>query len=534
MVAAGHSGWTPERSAAGAHSPWLIATIISIATFMEVLDASIANVALRHIAGSLSASYDESTWILTAYLIANAVILPISGWLSDVIGRKRYYMLSVALFAASSLLCGLAPSLGFLIVARIAQGLGGGGLATSEQSMLTDTFPPEKRGQAFAIYGLTVIFAPIVGPTIGGLITDQASWHWIFLINVPIGLLSLTLVALFVDEPEALARDRAERFRGGLSVDYVGFLLIALGLGSLEIVLDRGQRDDWFASAMITSFTIVSAAAIVTLVIWELRREDPIVHLRLLGRRNFGIANLMMATTGAIVFGSTQFIPQLLQEVLGYTATLAGEAMTAGGIVTLFLMPLTGLLSNKVQPRILIGLALVIEVFAFWHMAHLNAQMDFWDAAWARLYQAVGLPFLFIPISAVAYVGLRPEESNQAASLLNVSRNLGGTIGIAVVQTLLAEREQFHQARLVERLNPLEPSYQEGLARMTRTLIEHGQSAIAAQQLALGQLYRTIVTQATMLAFIDAIWVLMIGIIVILPTVFLLRTGKPGAAHGAA
>ena len=282
-------GWDASRSAAGAHNPWLITFILSMATFMQVLDTSIANVALLHIAGSLGASVDESTWVITSYLVANAIILPISGWLSEVIGRKRFYMLSVALFAMSSLLCGIAPSLGLLVAARALQGLGGGGMAPSEQAMLADTFPPSKRAQAFAAYGVAVIVAPALGPTIGGYITDNASWHWIFFINVPVGALSLALVAAFVDEPPILVDARLALWRRGLRVDWLGFVLVALWLGFLEIVLDKGQEDDWFNSGFIVSCAIVSGLAFLVFVPWELSRKEPIVDIRLIGRRQFGV-----------------------------------------------------------------------------------------------------------------------------------------------------------------------------------------------------------------------------------------------------
>ncbi|HEX4271419.1 MAG TPA: DHA2 family efflux MFS transporter permease subunit, partial [Rhizomicrobium sp.] len=330
----GGQHWTPERSVAGKRNPWSIIAVISIATFMVVLDTSIANVALGHIAGSLSASYDEAAWVITSFLVANAIIIPISGWLADVFGRKPYYMFSVALFTVSSLLCGLAPSLPFLIVARILQGIGGGGLAPIEQSMMVDTFPPAKRGAAFAAYGVVVIVGPVLGPSLGGWITDNFSWHWVFLINVPIGILSLVLVTIFVEEPEALKRQTKKIRREGIKVDYVGFLLVALFLGCLEITLDRGQRDDWFSSGLIVTTAVICVGAFLTFIPWELSQKEPIVNIKLFKNRNFTISNLFMLLMGLIVFGTTQFIPQLLQQVLGYTATNAGLALTAGGLAT--------------------------------------------------------------------------------------------------------------------------------------------------------------------------------------------------------
>jgi DHA2 family multidrug resistance protein len=531
-AAASAGGWTPARSAAGRHSPWLIIFVISIATFMEVLDVSVANVALDHIGGSLSATYDETTWVLTSYLIANAIVIPISGWLSDVIGRKRYYMLSVALFAVSSLLCGLAPNLTFLILARVLQGIGGGGLAPSEQSMMVDTFPPAQRGMAFAAYGIVVVTGPILGPTLGGWITDSLSWHWVFLINVPVGMLSLFLVGMLVDEPPALEEERQAKLKGGLKVDWVGFLLVAGSLGFLEVMLDRGQRDDWFSNPFITFCAVVSAFSFIAIVPWELTRKDPIVDLRLLRQRNFGIAFLLMMVTGVVLLGTTQFIPQLLQQVLGYTATDAGLALTVGGIATLLVMPLAGGLSSRVDPRILLGVGLVIEILAVWNMSHLNTDMDFGAASRARLYSAAGLPFMFVTISSLAYVGIRPEQNNQASGLVNVARNLGGTFGISLTQTLLSQREQWHQARLAETLNGLNPVYTQALVNITHTLQAQGLSAADAARTAPGVIYQSVQKQAAMLSFVDAFHALMVVIIVLAPTIFLMRGRPAGAPAG--
>jgi DHA2 family multidrug resistance protein len=531
-ASAAGEGWTPARSAAGDRSPWLIIFVISIATFMEVLDVSVANVALDHIGGSLSASYDETTWVLTSYLIANAIVIPISGWLSDVIGRKRYYMASVALFTVSSLLCGLAPNLTFLVIARVFQGIGGGGLAPSEQAMMVDTFPPAQRGLAFAAYGVVVIVGPILGPTLGGWITDSFSWHWVFLINVPIGVMSLFLVGTLVDEPEALEKERQEKLRGGLKVDLVGFLLVAAGLGFLEVTLDRGQRDDWFASPFIAFSAIASVASLIALVPWELTRKEPIVDLRILGQRNFSIAFLLMMVTGTVVFGTTQFLPQMMQQVLGYSATDAGLALTVGGLATLLVMPIAGILSTRVDPRILLGVGLVIQVLAVWNMSHLNAMADFGALSRARLYSSVGLPFMFVTVSALAYVGLKPEQNNQASGLVNVARNLGGTIGISLVQTLLVQREQWHQSRLTEGLNGLNPVYTQALSNITRTLQAQGQSAAQASRTAPAVVYQQLQKQAAMLSFVDAFHALLIVIMVLTPTIFLLR-GRPAGAPPA-
>ena len=346
-------------SSAGKHNPWLIAVVVSIATFMEVLDITIANVALRNIAGSLAASFDQSTWILTSYLIANAVILPLSGWLATIIGRKRFYMGCVATFTLASFLCGMAWNLSSLIVFRILQGLGGGGLASSEQAILADTFPPEKRGQAFAIYGVAVVVAPTIGPTLGGWITDNASWHWVFFINIPMGLLSLLLVNWLVQEPVATERERQKLLSQGTRIDYLGFVLVALGLGCLEVVLDEGERNDWFSSSFIVTFAIISAVSLVAMVLWELRCRAPVVDIRLLGERQFGTCFLLMLVVGAILIGTTQLVPQLLQTQFGYTATLAGLALSPGGAIMIVMMPVAGLLPGKEQTRWPTALGLV-------------------------------------------------------------------------------------------------------------------------------------------------------------------------------
>jgi DHA2 family multidrug resistance protein len=526
---AGGDGWTPARSAAGKRNPWLIVSVISLATFMEVLDASIANVSLRHIAGALSVTVDESTWVLTSYLVANAIVIPISGWLSDVIGRKRYYMISVALFTVSSLACGLAPNLPLLILARIIQGIGGGGLAPSEQSFLADTFPPKDRGKAFAAYGIVVVVGPVLGPSLGGIITDNIGWHWIFLINVPIGIASLFLVNTFVCEPAILEQERRAKLKGGLRVDYIGFILVALGLGCLELTLDRGEREDWFASGFITTTAIISGLSLIGLVVWELTRKEPIVDLKLFRSRNFSLCCLFMGTAGLIIFGTTQLIPQMLQDVQGYTATDAGLALTKGGIATLIAMPLAGVLSGKVQVRYLLFPGLMIQALALFYISGWSADISFDDAATGRLFQAMGLPFLFVPISTASYVGLRQDETNQASALLNVMRNLGGTIGIAWAQAVLLNREQVHQNSIVEGLNPLNPSYVQGFSDITHAVAGSGTDTGPT---ALGVLNQQVMAQVTMLSYLDVYRVFMIFVFIVAPLALLLRPAKPGQAGG--
>ncbi len=530
----GNDGWTPARSVAGKRNPWSIVAVISIATFMTTLDTSIANVALNHIAGGLAVSYDEATWVSTSFLAATAIVIPISGWLANVLGRKRYYMLSVALFTFASFLCGIAPNITFLVIARVIQGAAGGGLASVEQSMLVDTFPPKQRGLAFAAYGGVVIVGPVVGPVLGGLITDNASWHWCFLINVPVGLLSLFLVNLFVDEPKALIQDRKKLLKGGLKVDFVGFILVALFLGLLEVTLDRGQREDWFSSPFILTTAIISAVSLLLFVPWELTRDEPIVPIAMFAQRNFAIASIFTLITGVIIFSSTQFIPQLLQQVIGYTATDAGLALTAGGAATILVLPVVGVMSGKVDARLLVGIAFCIQAFAFWNMSHLDTQLSFAAAAMSRLYQSVGLPFLFVPITTIAYIGLKASQSNQASALLNVARNLGGTIGISSVQTMLAQRQQLHQARLVETLNPLNPNYVSGVQQAAQALQGQGQSQTDAASQATALIYRSLGRQTQMLSYIDVFHTLMIVVILAIPLLLLMQGGKGGQGAAAA
>ncbi|MBV9533700.1 MAG: DHA2 family efflux MFS transporter permease subunit, partial [Bradyrhizobium sp.] len=497
------SAWSPERSAAGRHNPYLIAFVVSIATFMEVLDTTIANVALRYIAGSLAVGLDESTYVITSYLVANAIVLSISGWLSTIIGRKRFYMICVGTFAFASLLCGLAWSLHALVFFRILQGLGGGGMATSEQAILADSFPPEKRGQAFAIYGIAVVVAPVVGPTLGGWISDTYSWHWVFLINVPMGLISLFLVGTLVNEPSGAEDERKRLLDQGIKVDYIGFILVAIGLGALEFVLNEGQRNDWFGSNLILSFASVAAFCLLALVVWELVCKDPIIDIRLLLQRQFGACFLLMLGTGAIVIATTQMLPQFLQTEMGYTAMLAGMVLSPGGLVTMIMMPITGQLLGIVQPRYLIIAGSCIAALSMWHLTGLTGEVSYGYAALARIYLAVGLPLLFVPVTTASYDGVPPQKTNQASALINVARNLGGSMGVALTQTIWAQRQQFHQSRLVEHIVPSDIAYQQAIAAMTRFFKAQGSNAPDAASQALAWVGQTLHQQVDLLAYID-------------------------------
>ncbi|HEX4693402.1 DHA2 family efflux MFS transporter permease subunit [Sphingomonas sp.] len=523
---AGHGGWDASRSAAGPYNPWLIVGIISLPTFMEVLDTSIANVSLDHIAGGLSITVDQATWVLTSYLVANAIVIPISGWLSDAIGRKRYFLISIALFTIASFVCGISPNLTTLVIARVFQGIGGGGLAPVEQSMLVDSFPPEKRGMSMAAFAIVVVVGPVLGPTLGGYITETWSWHWVFLINVPVGILAIVLTYLFVAEPEQVKADRAKRIAGGLRIDYIGVLLVAAGLGFFELTLDRGQREDWFSSGFIIATATISAVSLIALVFWELNHKDPVVDLKLLKNRSFAVTLLVMGITGVILFGTTQLIPQMLQQVLGYSSFDAGLAMTFGGLATLVAVPFAGRLTGKVDARILLGGALFVQAAALWNMSHWSADITFFDAATGRLYQAMALPFLFVPINSVAYQGLPREKTAQASSLLNVARNLGGTIGISTAQTMLANAVQRHQSELVQKLNPLDPNYTDWMMKAKGAFAGLGDPTVMPQAV----LYQIVGRQAAMLGFLDVFRSLMLIILVLMPFVLLLRSGKGGGA----
>jgi MFS transporter, DHA2 family, multidrug resistance protein len=499
------------RSAAGRRSPWLIAVVVSIATFMEVLDTTIVNVSLRYIAGDLAISLDESTWILTSYLISNAIILPISGWLATVIGRKRFYMICVGTFTAASLACAAASSLTWMVLARLAQGAGGGGLAPTEQAMFADTFPVEKRAQAFALYGLTVVTAPAIGPVLGGWITDNLSWHWVFLINLPIGLLSLTLVNFLVAEPPALREDRRRVLQGGLRIDYIGFGLVALGFGTLQVVLDRFDIDDGFGSGFITILALISCISLLALVVWELVVDKPIVDLRLFLRsRGFAISCGLMFLVGFLLISTTQLLPQLTQTLLGYDAYQAGLTLGVGGLVTFFVMPISGIVTGRlIQPKWLILVSFIGTGWALIAAAGLDLDMSFWTVSWTRVAQVVWLPFLFIPMSAVSYVGVPVNQNNQASALINLMRNLGGSVGVSFVNTWLDWRTQFHHARLAESVTPYN-GYGFG----------HSLSQIA----------QAVENQASVMSYLDIFWLLGVIALCVWPAALFLPRMPKGAA----
>jgi DHA2 family multidrug resistance protein len=517
---------TREKGWTGGHNPWTVALVVTMATFMEVLDTAIANVSLSHIAGSLSVSSDEATWVLTSYLVSNAVVLPISGWLATRIGRKRFYLTCVFLFTASSFLCGLAPNLGLLIFFRVLQGIGGGGLGPSEQAILADTFPPARRGMAFAVYGMAVVLAPAIGPTLGGFITDHYSWRWIFFINVPVGIASIVLSSRILVDPPHLVEAKK---RVG-PIDTVGLGLIAVGLGALEYVLDKGQEDDWFNSHTIVIFATIAAVALVSFVLWEWRQEHPVVEVRLFRDRNFAVSNLMMLVMGMALYGSTVLLPLYLQVWLGYSAEDAGMVLSPGGVIVILLLPLVGRLLSKVDARYLIAFGFLVTSTALLHMAHtLHPGIDFRAAVLMRMFQASGIAFLFVPINSIVYNGIPPEKNNQVSGIVNLSRNMGGDIGISLVTTLIARRSQFHQSRLVEHVVP-SGDLNARLAAIAQHLQQLGVSAVDSTKMAYGQVYREVIKQAQTLAYIDVLVVLAIFTAIMVPAVLLTRRSRPGAA----
>jgi DHA2 family multidrug resistance protein len=476
-----------------------------MAAFMEVLDTSIANVALPYIGGNLGASTDQSTWVLTSYLVSNAVVLPISGWCASVLGRKRFFMTCLAIFTVSSLLCGMAPSLGAIIIFRILQGAGGGGLQPMAQAILADSFPPDKHAVAFALYGVTVIVAPTIGPTLGGWITDNYTWRWIFLINLPVGIIALFLVYRLIEDPPW-----AKSVAGALSrIDYVGVSLLVLGVGALQIMLDKGQEDDWFGSHFIVTLAVLAVVGLVSLVIWEWFYKNPVVDVRLYTNLNFFQANFMIFVLGVMLFSSLVMMPLFLQSLLGYTAESAGIVLSGGGLLLLFMMPLMGFLSTKVQARYLIAFGWLAVSFAMYYSSRrLDLEISFGSAAMLRVVQVFGLGFLFVPINLSSYVGMPPERSTSIAGLINFMRNIGSSVGTSMVTTLIARRAQVHQAYLIGNITNGQRSFDNTAAALIDRVFASGVGTNTAVNKTYALIYRTVIGQATTLAYLDTFLVL--------------------------
>jgi MFS transporter, DHA2 family, multidrug resistance protein len=522
MSAAG-SGAAAEELWQPKVNPWIIAGAVSLAAFMEVLDTSIANVALPHIAGGLAASNDESTWVLTSYLVSNAIVLPLSGWLVASLGRKRFFLICIAFFTVSSFLCGIAPSLGFLLLFRVMQGAFGGGLQPMAQSILGDSFAPEKRGLAFSLYGITTICAPAIGPTLGGWITDNYSWRWIFYINVPVGIVALLLVSQLVEDPPYIARLKA-RLSG---FDFIGFSLLTVGVGALQIVLDKGQEDDWFGSPFITTLVVIAVAGLVSLVIWEWFQKQPIVEVRLFKNFNVATTNLMFLMLGAALFSSTVLMPQLLQTLMGYTAQKAGMVLSAGALVVLVVLPMVGKLTTRFQARHIIAFGWIgLAVAMYISSKQVDLLMSFRSATLLRVWQYIPVAFLFVPLTLAGYVGLAPEKTNAAAGLMNFFRNMGQSVGTSAVTTLIARRSQYHQSVLAE--YTASSRFHASITALAMRLTRAGVSAHAAQQQALGRLYALVQSQAAVLSYVDVYWLLAMGSLIMFVGSFLLKRNEPG------
>jgi DHA2 family multidrug resistance protein len=511
--------WRPR------YNPWLVAVVVALAAFMEVLDTSIANVALPYMAGNLGASNDQSTWVLTSYLVSNAIILPMTGWLAGAIGRKRFFMSCLGIFTVSSLLCGVAPSLGFLLLFRVLQGAGGGGLQPMAQAILADTFPPEKRGLAFALYGITAIMAPTIGPTLGGWITFNYSWRWIFFINLPVGVITWFLVRHFVEDPPYLSRLKG----AGIKLDYVGIALLTVGIGALQILLDKGQEDDWFGSRFITTLVVIAAVCLISLVIWEWFEKSPIIDVRMFKSFNFASSSLMMFTLGILLFSSLVLMPQFLQTLLGYTSELAGLALSAGGVVLLIEMPIMGQLTTKIQARRLIAFGwLALSIAMFYSTKRIDLLLSFNAAVWLRIAQVVGLGFLFVPITLVAYIGIAPEKNNSVAGIINFMRNMGSSVGTSLVTTLIARRSQFHQLRLVERARVDNPNFTNAAQGLAHHFVSAGLARHEALATAYARIYQSLQAQAASLAYIDTFMVLCVGAAIMFCLTFFLKKNDPG------
>lgn len=522
----------PLAASRSAGSPWIIAVLVALATFMEVLDTTIANVALPYIAGGMGVSQDESSWVVTTYLVSNAIILTASSYLAKRFGRKTFFLLCLGLFTLSSVLCGFAWNLQVLLLFRIMQGLGGGGMVPVAQSILADSFPPEKRGQAFALFGVAVVVAPVVGPTLGGYLSDNVSWHWCFLINGPVGVAAMILIGLILKEPEEVTAERRKQAHG---FDVVGFVLVATFLGALELMLDRGLEDDWFDSRFIMVTAAVCVAAFIAMIPWEMNRKNPTVDVRMLASRQFGASFLVMLATGAILLGTTQMLPQMVQQDFGYTATWAGLVLSPGGLVTMAMMFVVGRLSGKVQPKYMIMTGAAVVAFAMYDLTRVYANVDFWFFAESRMLIGIGLPLIFLSITTASYNGIPPEKTDQASALINAARNTGGSIGVSLAANVLAHRAQFHQSRLVENAIPSNPAYQDTLHQVTNYFTAHGSSLVLAQQQALAWIGQTVQMQSSLLAYVDVYWALMLISLSAIPLALTLRKvklgGGPAMAH---
>jgi DHA2 family multidrug resistance protein len=517
---------SPTASATAAN-PWLIAMVVSMATFMEVLDTTVANVALSYIAGDMGVSLDEASWVVTTYLVANAVILTASSFLAKMFGRKPFYLVCLTLFTLSSVGCSLAWNLPSLLVFRILQGLAGGGMVPLSQSILADSFPPEKRGQAFSLFGMAVVVAPVVGPTLGGWLSDNWGWQWCFLINAPVGIVGLGLIYLLLPKPKPGEKEN-------IRFDLIGFLLIATFLGALEVLLDRGQEDDWFGSNFIIAFAVICASAFVLMIPWELTRKQPMIDIRMVGTRQFGSCFLVMLAAGGILLATTNALPQLVQQDFGYTATLAGLVLSPGGLAAMAMMLITGRLTALVPAKYLIASGAIIVGISMYALTNVYGDLTFSYFMWSRVVIGVGLPLIFLPIMTAAYDGIPRDKTDQASALMNAARNIGGSMGISLVANLLAFRGQEHQSRLAEHVFPSSIPYQQTLQQVTNYFMAHGSSAADAQRQAFAWIGQQVQIQSSFLAYIDVFWVLTLLSLAAVPLAMVLRSTRPTAQVPAA
>jgi DHA2 family multidrug resistance protein len=506
---------------------WLITLSVMITTVMEIIDTTVVTVAVPHIQGSLSAGLEEVTWVLTSYLVANGIIIPLTGWLTSLFGRKGLLLFSVSLFTFSSFLCGSAPSLGLLVLFRILQGIGGGPLIATSQAVLMETFPPTQQGVAMAIYGIGIMFGPIFGPILGGWITDNYTWRWAFYINIPIGMLALLLIYIFVSDPPYLKRQS----RSLANIDYIGLILLCVGLGCLQVMLDKGELEDWFSSPFIVRLAIISGIALVAVVIWELRSKNPIILLRLFKDSTYSLGCLLVSMHFFALLGSIVLLPVYLQKLMGYDATKAGFVLGPGGIASLIAMIIVGRLVNLIDTRILIGIGACITSYGLYLMSGFNLQIDFNYAMWTRLIHGFGLGFIFVPVSTTALGRISKENMGHAASLFNMLRNIGGSIGVAVVTTYLSRRSQFHQNILVSHISPTDLEALGYTIHLDHTLSTRGPDTYTAYQQTLGLIYGAVLRQSKMMAFNDNFLLLSILYLCFFPFLLFMR-GKIGRREG--
>jgi len=504
-------------------SKWIIAMTVILPTFIEIMDTSVVNVSLPHIQGSLNAGVDEVTWVLTSYLVSNAIIIPISGWLSSVFGRKRYLIFSIVLFSISSVLCGSAPTLAMLVVARILQGIGGGGLQPISQAILLESFPTREHGMAMAVFGMGIVLAPIAGPVVGGWITDNWTWRWVFYINVPAGILAVMMALAFIHDPSYVRKK-------GIRIDYLGLGLLTVGLGCLQMLLDKGERADWFSSDFILTLTIISATALIALIFVELRSKEPVINLRVFRDRTFAVGNLIMFMGFLTFFAAIVMLPLYLQKLMGYTAVWAGLVLGPGGLATLLVMPLAGnLMKRGVKPQRLLALGILISAYSLWLMSRFNLDADFDAVVWPRVVQAVGMALFFVPLAAATYVNVRNEDMGNATGIFNLLRNLGGSIGVALATTILSQRSQFHQTSLVGHLTPFRPAFQIRMQQLLH-LSRQGGTLTTQNKSLFALIYSQLLRQASMLGFNDTFWILGTLSMLLIPLPFLMRARRRAGA----